>query len=155
MIPSWTRLYAESPDKLTFDLRPSTVLAAVLAAAYGGAVVIALLLPIPLFVRIALVALIAVGLHRGLSRHALRRAGDAVVAFSLSEDDACAVRRQGAAEWQDGRLMDRWVHPWLTILVVRCNGRRRPCSIVITPDAVSAEAFRRLRVRLRLQTGAG
>lgn len=40
-----------------------------------------------------------------------------------------------------------YVHPWLTVLSFRGEGRRY--SVILTPDVVDADMFRRLRVRLR------
>ncbi len=144
----------KSPVSLRLDLGASRLLAAVLMAAHGGAAAIAAWLPLALPFRLGLLALVAVSLYRGLRDHALRRGARAITAFRLNADDTCAVQR-GAAGWEEGRLRDCWVHPLLTILVVRAGGRRRSVSVVIAADAVSAEAFRRLRVRLRLQTAAG
>lgn len=152
-IPSWTRLSVKSPAKLQLDLGASRALAAVLVAVHVGAAAIAALSPLALSLRVAILVLVAAGLYRGLGRHALRRGRHAITGFVLNDDDTCAVRH-GAGDWEDARLLDRWVHPRLTILVVRGARRRRASGIVVPWDAVPAEAFRRLRVRLRLQTAA-
>lgn len=145
---------AKSPDSLRLDLGASRTLAAVLIVVHGGAVAIAALLPLALPVRIAVIALVLASVYRAVRDHALRWGGTAITAFVLDDGDSCTVRRGGADGWEQARLLDRWVHPQLTILVVRCRGRRWPSNIVIAADAVPAEAFRRLRVRLRLQTAA-
>lgn len=141
----------KSPDNLTFDLGASRALALVLGVVHAGAVAIASLLPIVATLRLALIGAVALSLYRGLRLHALRRPRAAVVALTLADDDDCALRRRDAGEQEDGRLIDRWVHPWLSILVIRTHGRRWPTSVVIAADAMPAEAFRRLRVRLLQQ----
>lgn len=143
---------AKSSAKLRLDLGASRTLAAVLVAVHGGAAAIAALVPLALPLRLVIVALIAAGLYRGLRDHGMRWGADAITALVVNDDDACAVRRGGADAWEDVRVLDRWVHPRLTILVVRCERRRWASGIVIPADAAPAEAFRRLRVRLRLQT---
>lgn len=42
------------------------------------------------------------------------------------------------------------VQPWLVILPLRCQGRRRIRHLVILPDMLPAQDFRRLRARLRI-----
>ena len=42
------------------------------------------------------------------------------------------------------------VQPWLVILPLRCEGRHRVRHLVVVPDMLSAQDFRRLRVRLRI-----
>lgn len=153
-MPKCKRLYAESPDNLTVELGPSRALTAALVLVHGGAVALGLMLPLALTVRITLVALIAVSLYRSVQRHGLRRAHNAIEALALNVDDDCALRHRGSSEWRPGRLIDRWVQRWLTILVVRCDGHRWAESVVICADALPAERFRRLRVRLRLRTEA-
>lgn len=141
----------KSLDKVGVDLGASRALAAVLIAVHGGALAIALALPLPLWARLGLAAVTIGGLYRGMVRHALRRSRGAVVGFQINgANDQCALRRREATAWEDARLIDRWVHPWLTLAVVR-GARRWPERVVIPADALSAEAFRRLRVRLRLQ----
>lgn len=124
-----------------------------LVIVHGGAVAIALPLPLPIPVRLVLAVLTLASLYRGVHRHALRRARAAVVGFQMNGgDDGCLLRRRGTEVWEEGRLIDRWVHPWIALAVVRCDGRRTTDRVVIPADAVAPEAFRRLRVRLRLRT---
>lgn len=52
------------------------------------------------------------------------------------------------------RLADSWVHPKFVLLSLRGEGRRH-ARVAIAADALPAEAFRRLRVWLRLRTAAG
>ncbi|MFL6624179.1 MAG: protein YgfX [Sulfurifustis sp.] len=142
----------KSLDRLDVDLGASRALAVVLMAVHGGAMAIALALPLPIWVRLMLASATVASLYRGMLRHAFRRSSAAVVGFRINgANDQCALRRRGAGDWEEGRLIDRWVHPWLTLAVVS-GARRWPEQIVIPADAVPAEALRRLRVRLRLPT---
>jgi hypothetical protein len=144
------------PASVTLELRASRALALAFGAIHGGAVVIALTLPIPLWWRLLLLAAIGWSLYRSLWQHALRRAAHAPTALELrftGVEGECAVRLRGPA-WFDGRIIEHWLHVRLVIVVVRCEGRRWPLSVVIPADAVDPEAFRRLRVGLTLRSAA-
>lgn len=143
----------ESPDSLTIELGRSRALTIVLVLLHSGATVLTVILPIATELKIALVALIALSLVRSAGVHGLRLGRGAVITVMFSENE-CALRRRNSSDWETGQLVDRWVQPWLTLLVVRSEGRLWPTSIVICPDAVAPDAFRRLRVRLRLRTAA-
>jgi hypothetical protein len=148
------RLYEKSSDKVVLELGISWTLAAALIVVHVGAAAIALSMPLAISLRLALTALVAVSLYRALWGHALRRSPDAIIAVELdAEEDVCAVRRR-VSDWQTGRLINRWAHPLLTLLVVKCDGSRWPVNVVIPTDAVAKETFRRLRVRLKLRTSA-
>jgi Membrane-bound toxin component of toxin-antitoxin system len=143
-------LYAESHDNLVLELGPSHALTGVLVALHAGAALLAVTLPTAIVIRIVLTAAIGASLYRSVRLHATRQARDAVVALMLTGDGDWGVRRRSASDWEPVRLVDRWVQPWLTLLVLRCETRRSPTNVVIGADAVPAEVFRRLRVRLRL-----
>lgn len=143
-----------SPSRLVIELGASRALAAVLVVLHAGAGVIAVTLPLGWYWRLALLALVAVSLWRALVLHAWRRAPAAVVGLAVDDEDTCALRRRTGAGWEEGRLLDCWVHPRLALLTVRLCARRRAIGVVIPADAAAAEPFRRLRVRLRLRTSA-
>jgi len=97
-------------------------------------------------------AVIALGVYGTLlvRMWALRSARSAIIALILRPDltvtlvDASARRLEGAV------LDDSYVAALLTTLVVRVPPARWPRTIAILPDMLPAEAFRRLRVQLRL-----
>lgn len=151
------RLSEKSPANLSFDLGPSDVLTVVVVALHLGALVVASLLPLAVPVRSLLFVTIAASGYRAVRVHAMRRAWNAVVWFQVSEDGTCSWRRRGADVPEEGPLVESTTLPWLALLTVRPVGRRsRPSThIVVAADALPAEAFRRLRVRLRLQGVAG
>jgi hypothetical protein len=146
-------LSIESPDSLTIELGRSRALTIVLVLLHTGATVLTVILHIAIELKIALVAVITLSLVRSAGAHGLRLGRGAVTALMFSEEE-CALRRRHSSDWETGQLVDRWVQPWLTLLVVRSERRRWPTGIVICPDAVAPDAFRRLRVRLRLRTAA-
>jgi hypothetical protein len=122
------------------------MLAAAIALAHLAAAVAALVaLPGP--------AAAVVGAGVALSavvqlRAALQRAPEAVTGLELTADGGVAVAGP-TGEWMAARLGTAAVPaPWLAIATLRDGaGRRRP--VVVLPDALDREAFRRLRVWLR------
>lgn len=89
-------------------------------------------------------------------RYGARTARAAVTGLELDREGYCSVRRGPEAEgvWQAYEVAQAVVHPWLVILLLRSEGRRRPLGLAIAADAVEPEPFRRLRARLRLRTRA-
>jgi hypothetical protein len=146
-------LSIESPDSLTIELGRSRALTTILVLLHTGAISLVVVLPLAIELKITLVVLIAMSLVRSVGAHGLRLGRRAVIAVMFSQEE-CALRRRHSSDWENGRLVDRWVQPWLTLLVVRGESQRWPTSIVICADAVAPDMFRRLRVRLRLRTAA-
>jgi membrane-bound toxin of toxin-antitoxin system len=66
------------------------------------------------------------------------------------EDNWQVVLKNDAAHHAelDHRL---FVHPWLTIISLNFDNRRQ--TFIFTPEILDADQFRRLRVRLRFNTG--
>ncbi len=124
----------------------SRSLAATAAAAHAGAAAIALLMPLPLWGRSALLGLLLWSAWRVWSVH-LGPGGRRISEVLLRSDDVFEVTTAaGIAEAQ--LLGAELVAPWLTVLRLRLGGGA--CvSLVLLPDNVEAQAFRRLRVRLR------
>ena len=134
---------------LRVTLRPSRSLAAVLAAAHLACAVLLVPLDLPLWVKCALAAAIALSLTSALRRHALRLGRSALVALELRGEDRAAVQTRDG-EWRDARVLPTtYVSPVLTIVNLRSAQRLRPYHAVIIPDSVRAEDFRALRVWLR------
>jgi hypothetical protein len=80
--------------------------------------------------------------------HAARRADRSLVSLVWLADGEWRLTERGGAT-RSGRLRwDSYAHPWLTVL--NFTGARR-CSVVLLPDSLDPETFRRLRVRLGLQ----
>lgn len=147
-------LYTKSAASLGIALGPSRLLAWLLGAAHGGAMVISILLPIAWSARLVVAALVAVSLYVVLRDHAFRRSARAIVGLEIGGDGTYAVRFADGGEWLDCEIEDSWVHPKLVLLSLRCDGGRRT-RVAIAGDALPADTFRRLRVRLRLRTVAG
>jgi toxin CptA len=79
----------------------------------------------------------------------LRSALGAWTGLELRPDGSAAVEdRQG--RWREVRILgSSFVSPVLTILNLAIAGERLRRSLVVAPDALAADEFRRLRVWLR------
>jgi toxin CptA len=119
---------------------------------HGGAAVLTGVVALGWAGQIALWTALTLSFYRSLRRHGLRTSPGAVTDIEIDQDGDVSVRRRGTETWWPCRLQSRFIHPWLVLLSVRVAGRRWPVSVIVTADAVAPEAFRRLRVRLRLPT---
>jgi toxin CptA len=130
-------------------LRPSRNLAWLLGLAHLAAAGAVAVLELPLWLAIALVLSLAAHGVTQVARLALLRGADSVVAVEAGRASGVPFRQRDGA-WHEGRLVgSSYVAPGLTVLNLKLAGARRLRHVVILPDAVDAEDFRRLRVWLR------
>jgi toxin CptA len=130
-------------------IRPSRQLALLLALAHVVAAAVPLTLPLTVWAKGLLLLAIAASLGRSLWGPALLRAADAVVAVEIGEGGAASYQtRRG--DWHHAALLDTsFVAAGLTVLNFRIQGSWIARHIVIMPDSVAKDDFRRLRVWLR------
>ena len=119
----------------------------------GGALLVGLI-PLVWSLKGLLWVALAVSVVRVWRLHVSRTSPHAITALELDHEGTCSVRRGQTGPWQVCERFQAVVHPWMAILLLRCEGRRWPIGLVIAADAVEPEPFRRLRARLRLQTRA-
>lgn len=134
---------------LRVALTPSPYLAIFFIALHLAAAVILAPLDLALWIKLALAMAIAASLAHVLWRHAFLKSRSALISVELREADRAAVQtREGT--WQDARILSTsYVSPLLTVLNLRLRGETLPRHIVIVPDNVDFEDFRKLRVLLR------
>jgi len=127
----------------------SAGLAWVLCLGHTGAAMVLLPVFLPAWIKTLIAVAILASLLRSLMRVALLKTADAVVAVEIKDEGEISFRtRRG--EWRDGRLSgSSYVSSWLTILLIVEERQRNARSVVIVPDNVDADEFRRLRVKLR------
>ena len=122
-----------------------------LAFIHCGAAGAALFVALPWWLRVSLLAVVLWSGWRAHSRH-LRGDGVAVRELLLRGDGVFEVTTATGIE-EASLISADLVEPWLTVLVLRrVSGRK--VSVVLLPDNVEADAFRRLRVRLRMPAKA-
>jgi toxin CptA len=138
-----------APSALRLRLAPSRRLAWLLGLSHAGAMLLSWVTPLKWWLSLAL-SLAALGsLRHGLRYHALRSAPGALVGLELRPDGSAAVQdRRG--RWREARLLgSSFVSPGLTIINLTVAGARLRRSLVVAPDSLSTNEFRRLRVWLR------
>lgn len=106
---------------------------------------------LPFGAALLLGAALLASLRHAWSRHVSRRHRAAIKRFVWREQDDClAIYGDGTS--RACRLAPyAFVTPWLVVLYFR--QRRRTCSLLLLPDMLPADTFRRLRVRLRVTAG--
>ncbi len=136
---------------LKISLKPSRRLAMLLGLAHAAAAGMVLVVDVPIWLQLFLLVLIGTSCGVCLYGPALLRGGEAIVGLETGEGGSLLLQtRRG--EWREGALLgSSFVSPYLTVLIVRTEGKLFARHVVIMPDSLDAEDFRRLRVRLRWQ----
>ncbi len=139
-------------SKLVVELKASAFLSGLLLAAHVGAAVMAgLAAALPWWMRVGLWAALGVSLYRNLRRHGLRTAPEAIRELSPDSNGQLMLGEAAGRRLEQVRILACFIHPWLTILLARPEGRRRAVPILIAFDAAEAGAFTRLRAWLAQQ----
>jgi hypothetical protein len=133
---------------LSLELLPSRRFAACIVLAYGGAAAIAWTLPLPPWAALLLSGAVAAEGGRVFRLRILMAGGAAVTGLLWRADGAWLVRTRDGREREARLLPGAYVHPLLTVLRLAAE---RPVSVVLFPDSLECDAFRRLRVRLGLE----
>lgn len=126
-----------------------------MAGTHLGAAIVVGVVPLPAALAAGLWLTLGVSLYDVLRRHGLRFGAGVVTGLALGADGNCQVEHRGQESALACRVVSGLVQPWVVVLRLRCEGRRRPLGLVLAADALEPQAFRRLRARLRLQRPAG
>ena len=134
---------------LQLELRPSPLLATLLALGHGLGAALMWATPLGLAARFVISIILGASLLFHLRRDALRTASAAIVRVRFDPNCKCSYQLRDGP-WQDATLLgSSMVTPWLSVLNFRPEGSRwRSRSAVLLPDAVDREDYRRLRVLL-------
>lgn len=128
---------------MNIGLHRSSFLGLALALTHALAVVAVLAPPWPAALKATLLA--GIGVSAIL---AWRRRLQVVDRLRLLDDGRLECRLAGEEGFVEASLRGTaTVHPWLTVVHLEIGGRRR--AIVVLPDSMQTEDFRRLRVWLR------
>lgn len=132
-----------------FKLRPSRFLAALLLIVCCASLVSLWTLPLPTMVLFALTLLVLVWGGYCVSRYALLRADDSCVAFRLEEDSGVVLVLRNGSHLMCRLCNDSLVTSGMVILNAKVHEQRGGRSVLIFPDAMGGDSFRRLRVALK------
>jgi toxin CptA len=121
----------------------------VLVIAHIAAASVVAPLDAPLALKAALMLLVAVSLGRSIYGHAFLKAKHSALAIEVKDQQTAAILGRDHV-WRDARILGTsYVTPALTVLNVRVEGERLPRHVVLVPDNIQEQEFRRLRVLLR------
>jgi len=132
---------------------PSRMLATLLLIGHLSVAALLFYLDLSLVWKAAVLALLMVSIVYEI-RVALRLGSSAVVALRIARGETLSIRSRDG-EWRDGEVLgSTTVTAFLTVINLRVNGERRMRNVVILPDCMAGEDYRRLRVWLRWRPNA-
>lgn len=139
-----------SEPPLHIEPRGSRQLALALLLLHGAAMVAIVNLVIPAWGLAALAGSVIVSLYYTINTHVLGRGESSVCAMVWDADGDWTVTFCSGDQRAARLLPGSYVHPRLMVLnfVLESRGRR---SVVLLPDSLDRNTFRRLLVRLRLE----
>jgi len=139
---------------LNYNINVSRHLFHALVFLHSGAMLAAVAAGLDSWVAAAAGLLIVPSLVVSLRQHALRSASGAVVAiaFDTERDANCRIWRRGQGETVSCRAQTLFVSRFLIVMTVVCPDRLLDQAVIVAPDAIEADGFRRLRAHLGLVT---
>ena len=130
-------------------MRPSRQAALWLLIVHAAGIAVLPFVSLPLWMVLLVLPMTGISLRRSWSRHVtLHRAP--LRSFIWRQDWNCEIVDSAGCTGQGVVLPQAFVMPWLVILYIRV-GTRRHCLFLL-PDMLPAVTFRRLRVRLLIQS---
>lgn len=138
-----------------YKLRPSRFLALLFLLLCVISLVLLWLLPLPTLVLLALTAAVLCWGGYCLLLHANLHLGNSCVAFRMEDGEEIVLVLRSGRHLSGQVSPDSLVTHYLVILNVVLSEQRGGRSLLILPDAIGVESFRRLRVALRWGDKAG
>jgi toxin CptA len=134
---------------LKISLQPSRLLATLLIAAHIGAIALALVVDIPLWLKVVAATALMIQCVLLACRQALLLGEDSALALEVTSDHQLNLQTR-AAGWSEFEVLGTtYVTPYLTVLNLRRRDERRTRHLTLLPDSLRADDFRKLRVWLR------
>lgn len=134
---------------LHIRIEPSRFLAGLLILVHALAAALLYPLALPEMLKLALAAAIAVSGVHSVMKTALLKWRNAIVALEI-DNEGMALRERNAEQWRPCRVLGTtFVSSYLTVLNLRLLKGGAVRHVVMLPDNVDQDDFRRLRVRLR------
>lgn len=100
-------------------------------------------------IKLVLCLLVLISLAYVFRRVVLRIADSAITTITLDSDNNMKLIFRNGRQSRVTRFQSIFVNPVVTLLAVTVEGKHFPQNLVIPFDAIEAEEFRRLRVRLK------
>jgi toxin CptA len=133
---------------IQLNLKPSYWLAALFAASSLGASIIVLCMPMLVSLKIFICVPIALSAAYFIAQDALILLPWSFTSLALDNKGELSVTRRDGLVGLASVLPSSFVAAYLTVLNMRINSSRWRRNLILSPDRVDAEAFRRLRVWL-------
>ena len=134
---------------LKISIRPSRLLAAILILAHVAAIALLLIAGLPQWMELVALPLLAAQAITVVWRQALLRGEGAATALEVTSDHKLNIKTR-AGDWHEYDVLgSTYVTPFLTILILREPDKNLTRKMVLMPDSVHAQDFRKLRVWLR------
>ena len=136
-------------ETLTITVGPSRRLAGLLVGMHAFAATLFWLVPLSHWLAVLLMPVLLGSAWHALRSDGFRTLPHSLMALRLDEDCRCEFQTR-TGTWHEAVLLgSSFVAPYLTVLNLKPAGARRVKHLVILPDAVNAEDFRRLRMWLK------
>lgn len=134
---------------LDIRLKSSNYLVLWLGAAHAIAAGLFVILPLPVVSKLIAVLVLGLSLIIYLRRNAWLASPNSIIALEIKEDCACAISTRRGQRLDCILLPTSYVSAPLTVLNLKADGERRARHVVLFPDAINYEDYRKLRVLLR------
>ncbi len=134
---------------LSIHRKPSRRLTIILCMAHFITAGLIEPLALPLGINTIVIVILIISLVYYLKRDALLTANNAIVVLELSEKMQCTLTTRSGESQTCTILNSTFVAPYLTVLDLQLTDKFLMRSVVIFPDSIDTEEFRRLRVLLR------
>ena len=137
---------------LFLEVRPSRLMAAWLLLVTVAALLVLWLMPIPGWLTLLLTFAVLPGLLMAWRKQVRRCHPDAVCSLVWGEGRQCRLTLHSGQQQVVELASRAFILPWLVIVYFE-SPLWRPQQLVLLPDMLDADVFRRLRVRLKIETG--
>ena len=134
---------------LNIRLKPSGYLALLVSAAHTIAIGLVLALPLPIGLKLVTTLVFCVSLVFYLKRNARLASPNSIIRLEIMEDCTCAIETRSGQQLDCILLPTSYASASLTILNLKADGEMLARHVVILPDSIDPEDFRKLRVLLR------
>ena len=134
---------------LRIRLTPSRLLAAVLTLAHAAAITVVLVVELPQWLKVVAIVLLIAQCALIVRRQAFLSGADAATGIEITSDHRINVETRSAGWCEYDVLGSTYVTPYLTVLNLRQAGARAAMHVLLLPDSLNADDFRKLRVWLR------
>lgn len=130
-------------------IKPSPWLAGGIVAVHLGAALALCIADLPGLIKCMVLLMVTASLAQALLIHVLQKHPGAPVQLLLTADAQWWLTCASGHTFSVQLMPAAFVHPLFTVLSFR--GGEQRFTVILTPDVVEEDMFRRLRVRLRFQ----